>query len=404
MKPKVLVLGSDINTYSTARAYHELYNEKANVLGKEPMRFTNHSNIIDIEYDERLRDEKQFVKCLIDYAKRHKTNEKMLLIPTHDIYVKLMVNNRKKLEKYYAFNIPSKKIATNFLDKEKFYTVYKDMGLDFPETYIFNCKKETKVPENLTYPLIIKPSNAIEYNKHKFEGQAKVYKVQTEEEANEVVQKIIDSGYKKKLILQELVLGDDSTLFDCVFYCSKDKKPVMATFAQIGLQERAPSMVGNCTVLINGYNQFGQTEEVIEKLKKFLEEIGYQGWCEFDLKYDLKDNKFKVLEINPRQGRCAYYVTGTGNNLIEYLVDDLYLNKTKDFKIVTDELMLTMVPKRVIKKYIDNVEFRKKALKLMRKGNYVDPLSYRAEKSLKRKLYLFLRKINFILKYRKYTW
>ena len=48
---------------------------------------------------------------------------------------------------------------------------------------------------------------------------------------------------------------------------------------------------------INGYNEFNNTKEIQEKLKKFLEEIEFKGACEFDLKYDIDDDKFKVLEI-----------------------------------------------------------------------------------------------------------
>ena len=50
---KILLLGSDINVYYMARCYHELYHEKADVLGKEPMRFTDGSNIINISYNEK---------------------------------------------------------------------------------------------------------------------------------------------------------------------------------------------------------------------------------------------------------------------------------------------------------------------------------------------------------------
>ena len=61
-----------------------------------------------------------------------------------------------------------------------------------------------------------------------------------------------------------------------------------------------------------------------------MERIGYQGFAEVDLKYDSRDGKYKVLEINPRQARCSYYLAAGGHNLIQYLVDDLIYNKEKE--------------------------------------------------------------------------
>ena len=48
---KILLLGSDINVYYMARCYYELYHTKADVLGKEEMRFTKGSHIINISYN-----------------------------------------------------------------------------------------------------------------------------------------------------------------------------------------------------------------------------------------------------------------------------------------------------------------------------------------------------------------
>lgn len=401
---KVLLIGSDLNCYSVARSYHELYNKKIDAIGYEPMRFSQNSNIINFTYDKRIKDKKQFAKALVEYYKNHYKDEKVILIPCHDIYVRQVVENREKLEKYYTFNCPDYEIVNSFLIKEIFYTKYKDMGVPFPNTYFYEVNKELKIPKKFRYPLIIKPSNGIEYYKHPFENQAKVYKTKNLEETENIINKIKKSGYKDNIIIQECIEGDDSTLFDCVFYCNSKGKAQLATFAQIGLQEHGPTAIGNCTVLINGYNQFGDTEKIVKKLKKFLESINYTGFAEFDLKYDLRDKEFKVLEINPRQARSSYYLTGLGHNMVKYLVDDLIDNKNKKFTLETKELLLTMVPKSVIKKHINNNDFKQKALDLYKKKNWVDSLNYKNDKSIKQKIYLILRKYNYIKKYNKFTW
>ena len=92
--------------------------------------------------------------------------------------------------------------------------------------------------------------------------------------------------------------------------------------------------------------------EIENQMKTFLEDIGYQGFAEFDLKYDYRDQKFKVLEINARQGRSSYYLTPLGHNLVKTLIDDLIYNKEMKYKFLKDKVLLSFVPKGVIKKYI----------------------------------------------------
>ena len=400
---KVLLIGTDINAYSMARSYHEIYNKKVDVIGYEAMRFTENSKIMNFTYNNNLKNKKEFANILIEYAKEN-YDEKVLLVPCHDIYVRLVVENREKLEPYYKFNCPSYEIVDSFLVKETFYKKYKNIGVDFPKTHFYSIKNKLNIPDDFRYPLILKPSNGIEYYKHPFSGQAKVYKTHDLQETTAVINSIKNAGYKDNIIIQECIEGDDSTLFDCVFYCNSKGKAELATFAQIGLQEHGPTAIGNCTVLINGYNQFGNTDIIVNKLKKFLEGINYTGFAEFDLKYDLRDKKFKVLEINPRQARSSYYLTATGNNMIKLLIDDLFYNKEKEFNIEKKELLLSMVPKKVILEQIKNKDYKDKALELLKKGKFVDSLTYSKDKSIKRFIYLILRKYNYIKKYRKFNW
>jgi D-aspartate ligase len=232
---------------------------------------------------------------------------------------------------------------------------------------------------------------------------SKVYKIYNERELNEIINKIRDSGYKDELIIQEFIPGGDDSLFDAVFYCGKDKKVKLMTFAQIGLQERTNTGVGNCTVLVNGFDEYGYKEEIVLKMKNFLEKIEYQGFAEFDLKYDIRDKSYKVFEINPRQARSSYYLTACGYNLVKYLIDDLIYNKPLNSVLIKDKMLLTFVPRYIINKYVNSIPLKKEIKKLIKEGKYTRPLHYRSDKSLIRKIYLLLRDFNYILKYRKFT-
>ncbi len=403
----VLILGDDFNAYYMSRCYHELYHRKVTVIAKQSIGFVSYSKIINFKLEPNLEKPNNFVEILNEYAK-NSTLDKILLIATSDELVRLIVENQEKLDKKYVHNYPTLEILDKVLVKDIFYQTFNDCEFDIPKTYIYPCGQGVPVDEgkvkDLMYPLVVKPGNNIEYHQHKFDGMSKVFKVYSREELQQVIDKIEGSGYKSNLIIQEFIPGDDCSLFDSVFYCSKDKEVLLITFAQIGLQERSPGGIGNCTVLVNGFDEHGYNENLVKPLKAFMERIGFQGFAEFDLKYDYRDGKYKVLEINPRQARSSYYLAACEHNLVEYLVDDLIYNKKKSYTLVKDKFALSFVPKSVIKKYVTSEPLKQEIMSLIKQKKIANPLKYKEDKSLKRNLCLIMKDINYKKKYKKYSW
>lgn len=401
---EVLIIGSDINAYYMARCCHESYNKKAYLIGKEPMKFTTYSKILNISYEPNIHESNAFKKVIEDFVNEHK-DKKILLIGSNDNYVRLIIENQEYLDELgVVYSKFSEELLNNLLVKENFYNNFK--GVDIPETYIYSLKDKlyNKIIDSIGFPLILKPSNGVEYHAHEFIGQAKVYKIKTKEELNKVINDIKNSGYEDNLIIQKFIKGDDTYLFDCVAYVDRNGKAKLMTFAQIGLQEHTPTGIGNATVVVNGYNRYDNTNKTVEKLKKAIEKSGYHGFCEFDLKYDEDDKTFKVLEINPRQARCSYYLAFAGFNLVKYLVDDLILNKDLEYTFIDNQVCLSFVPMCIIKKYISDKELVEKIIKLKKDKKLVNPLRYKKDNSLKRKLWLILRDFNYIVKYRNNRW
>ncbi len=398
----VLLLGSDANAYYMARCFHELYHKRVDLMNYRLIAVTEHTNIINFIQSPVLDNGEIFVKTVNEYA-QNCTFEKILLIATNDKYVRLIAENKEKLDKKFVFNYPTLEIVNNLLVKDNFYNAYKN-DLELPKTFVYSCKQKNEIKNGFTYPIVLKAGNGVEYNKHHFDGMSKVYKIQSFDELLATIKQIENSGYSDNLIIQEFIPGDDCALFDSVFYVGKDKKVKLMTFAQIGLQERTNTGVGNCTVLVNGFDEHGYKEELIYKMKDFLEKIGYQGFAEFDLKYDSRDGKYKILEINPRQARSSYYLAACGHNLVKYLIDDLIENKEIPLTLTKDEMVLSFVPKGVIRKYVTSKPLLDKINSLIKQRKFVRPLNYKGDTDFVRKIYLFLRDINYSRKYKKHTW
>ncbi|MDD6093823.1 MAG: carboxylate--amine ligase [bacterium] len=405
MEFQVLLLGNDINAYYMARNFHEEYGIKSYIIGRVPMLFTSTSEIVNVEIFPELLDEDKFVNKLIDKAKEI-NSKKIILVGCNDDYVSFIIKYKEKLSKYYLFNYTNNDLLDKLVNKEMFYKNFKDSGFDFPKTYFYDTKKELLETDIalFKYPVIVKPSNVVMYHECDFPGQAKVYKLDKFSDVVNTCNEIIKAGYTDKLIIQEFIPGDDHNLFDCVFYVNSKKKIWLQSFGQIGLQEHTSTGIGNLTVVINGYNEYRNTEKIKNKLKDFLQDIEFNGICEFDLKYDVRDKKFKVFEINPRQARSSYYLTGCGYNLAKYLVDDLIYNKEHDFVFISEKVALSFVPDYVVKKYIMSREYKQEFFKLKKNKKFVDPLRYDKDMNFERRKWLFKRSINYIRKYKNNKW
>lgn len=398
----LLIVGMDANAYYMARCYHEKYHKKAYLIGKNPIWFTSLSKIVNTKYYENIWEEKEFLKILDQFSNKHK-NEKILLVSSTENYIEMISKNKKSLEKKFYFNYPSNEIIDSLINKEIFYKKYMNNGIiDLPKTIYYDCQKKEQIKVDFKFPIILKPANVVMYRHMNFKNKNKIYKIETKQELKQVINDIINGGYNDTLIIQEYIEGDDSYLFDSVIYSSSDGKVKRISLAQIGLQEHTKDLVGNAAVLINGYNQFNNSEEILNKVKAFAEKIKITGFAEFDLKYDKKDKKIKLLEINPRQGRSSYYLTPLGCNLIEILKRDLIDKENLKYETLNKEVLLTFVPKKIIKKYIVNEEYKKEALKLYKTS--VNPMKYKKDRNIKRDIFLLKRDKRYYEDYKNGYW
>ena len=384
----LLIIGADANAYYMARCFHELTNRKAYLIAKNPIWFTDTSKILNISYNDNLREEEELLKVLDCFYSEHK-NEKILLVSATENYIELISKNKNKLKDKYCFNYSDINVIETLSNKELFYKKYMNNGIiDLPKTIYLDLSKESDIKIDFDYPIIVKAANVVAYRKLEFKGQNKIYKLNNHDELIKTIKIIKDGGYLDTLIIQEYIPGDDSTLFDSVIYADTTGKVKRVTLAQIGLQEHKSNLVGNAAVLINGYNQY-EDKDIINRITKLAEKIGITGFAEFDLKYDKRVNDYKLLEINPRQGRSSYYLTSLGCNLVDILKRDLIDHEKLNYEVLDKEVLLSYVPKKIIKMYIVNEEYKKKALSLFNK--HINPIKYKKDFSIKRN-YLLYRK------------
>jgi len=397
-----IILGSDENAYGIARAFHEKYNIISAALCKEILPATRYSKIIEIIKIENFDEEKICIENLVKIAENKlKDYEKLILIPCADYYFEYVVKNKEKIEKYFCNKFISYDLLQKFVTKEKFYQICDEYNLAYPKTVICEKKDRLSILNSLPFdfPMIVKPnnSNGYDYLHSEFEGKKKVFFVDTKEEYINIINNMNASDYNGNLIIQEFIPGDDTSERTLNCYSDNNGKVKLMCLGQPVIEEYAPHALGNYAAIITDYNQ-----DIFDKIKKFLEDIKYIGFSNFDMKFDPKSNEYKPYDLNPRQGRSSFFVTAAGYNLAEFLVDNCVYGKNPDIIYAnTDSLWLT-VPEKIIFDYVENQEVLNRAKKLLKEKKYAYTLLYKKDMSLKR--YLKIKKYynRHIKNYKKY--
>ena len=391
-----VLLGSDANVYGMARAFHEEYGVRSIAVSKTIFTATVDTQIIDFTLEPDLENPEKFLNKLMEVYNAHK-DKKLLLVPCGDGYVKLVVALQDKLKDYFYFNCLSPELLKTLTLKESFYNICDKYGFDRPKTEVISFEDYKQKPIGIDFPVIIKASNSVEYWKCSFPGKMKVFVAQDKDEFYKIVDAIYSSSYKDHLTIQEFIPGDDTYMRVLNCYVGKDKKVKLMALGHPLLEEHTPQGIGSYVAIINTYDK-----ELLEKFKFFLEDIGYQGFANFDMKFDSRDNKYKIFETNVRQGRSSFYVTASGYNLAKWLVDDVIYNKPQEFTIDKNEHLWIQVPKGIIYKYVKNEELLKKVRELIKAKKCTNSLFYNKDLNAKRYIKLKINMLNHYRKYKKY--
>lgn len=395
-----VIVGTDLNAYHMAASFHEAYGVRPHVIGKVRMGFTHYSSIIErITYVEDLDKPAVFVPALRDYAAGLGEELPLVLVGTNDHYVRLIIEHAAELGSDYRFNYPTEELLNQVQSKDQFYPLAQEHGLAIPQTQVHQVGDPVSL-DFTRYPVIIKPGHGVEYYRNKFPGQEKVYRVYSASEAKAVIEKIAASGYRETLIIQDYIPGDDTLIWDSVLYLNTEGQAEFVNFGQVLLQEHEASAIGNYTAILSRFQP-----QIMAQLKDFLEAIGYTGIANVDLKYDSRDDEFKVLEVNIRQGRSSWYATAQGENLAAHLVEDLVLNqRTGDCRFVDTPVLFTVVPQYILRRYVTAPDVQQDVRDAIAQKIVRNPLYYRGDTSVLRRAWLAVRGIRYRKKYASATW
>ncbi|MEC4271602.1 hypothetical protein VJ923_00330 [Adlercreutzia sp. R25] len=383
-----VILGGDIGAYSLARAFHEAYGIVSLVLSQADCHMCGDSSILVNRVVPHLERREVMLSALADVAEcfGHRT---LILLGCGDWYVRAIVESRAVLEASFTIPYIGEDLLNQLTDKERFYELCGQVGVPVPRTVVFDAGDDAADPDRIDvpfpFPVVAKPAVSATYHYADFPGKEKVFFPRDADELKRVLNVVQASRYDGAFLVQETIPGDDTYMRILTTYSDRAGKVRFAAFGQTLLEDMRPMGVGNPLAIVSRTD-----EQIVAEATRLLEAVGYTGFANFDIKVDPRDGSHVFFEVNTRLGRSNYYVTAAGCNVAQLLVEDLVEERPfpDGVQIVRGrESLYTVVPKRILLDYIEDVALRREIQGLYALGCDADPLDYPAEKHLRRRLY-----------------
>lgn len=374
-----IILGTDFNSYSVARAIYESFGIKSAVCGAGVLIPFYKSEIAILHTEKGFSsNDEVFVRKLNEvYENNSDIDEFIVFVPTEE-YENILLRNYDKLKFDLKIPYPKKELANKLMIKENFYNILEEIGVRYPKSQIVNINNYNDI--NFDGEIFIKASDYEDFNSYDFEYKKKGYHCKDNNEAIFYLQKIYESGFKGDMVVQNYLYGKDGSEYSLNGYRSTNGKFSMSQARNI-FSDKRDMWVGNHIVQCDS-----DIKEFYDIAKKIITNLGYYGLFNIDFKIDSKDNKIYVLELNIRQGRTFYYSVLSGVNLIEIAIRDLIFNEemevypTKKYNLITQGF-------NAVKKNMNDdmlIEFNDES----RLNNTQNPIIYKKDNSIVRKIKL----------------
>ncbi len=391
-----LLFGGDINVYSVARAFHEAYGVKSTVFGKYPSFPCFGSAILDYRVCPDNETDGAFLQNA-EAVSMEFPDKTVLLLGCGDSYVQLAARYRDRLPENVVAPYIGEEQLNQLTNKERFYALCDEYGIDHPATFIYDGAMGHDFTLPWGPPYIAKPADSVAYWACGDHSLAKVYICQSWEELLESLDHVYAAGYRDHMVLQEFIPGDDSSMRVLTSYSDRNGRVTTMCLGHVLLEEHSPHGIGNHAVILTE-----RDEALEERMRDLLERIGFVGFSNFDIKYDARDGKYKAFEINCRQGRSNYYVTGAGHNIARLLVEDRIQGKELPFQMAAERSLWRMVPRKVAFRFTPK-RYHAEMRALIRAGKDFHSLVYAGDASLKRRLRIVKNHIGNMKRFQQYN-
>ena len=221
-----------------------------------------------------------FLNGVLKELESHKYD---VVFPMEDSTISALISIRKDVEKLVRLPLPNSQSLNIAWDKAKTILMAQELGIPTPKTYIpQNFKDAERIAGEIAYPAVIKPKTA--------SGSKGLRYVNTKVDLVEIYKQLAKNF--DGLIIQERIPQEGKGV-GASFLFDWNSKP-LAGFTYQRLREY-PVNGGPSTL-----RESTKNPELMEMGMEILKKLEWVGVAMVEFKTDPRDNKTKLMEINPR--------------------------------------------------------------------------------------------------------
>jgi D-aspartate ligase len=227
------------------------------------------------------------------------------LIATSDEWLLFMSRHRRRLAPHFRFLLPPAELLEALIDKRQMRALVTQHGLATPRSVTVESAADlVAAARELRFPLLVKSA----YSKPGGRG-ADAGKIRADNPTRLARAYARLSNYDPRLIVQEYIAGDCDRIALYNSYFDAASRPI-AVFTGRKLRQY-PIQYGTACL-----SECSPNPEFAAQMTAFFQAIGYMGPVDVGAKFDVRDGKYKILDINPRLGQnYRTYVADNGADL-----------------------------------------------------------------------------------------
>jgi D-aspartate ligase len=282
-----LVVGGNLNGLSIARSLGR-HSVPVWVVSPPNIRLASFSRYTRRTLPWPSGDDETQVEYLLEVAARNNLDQ-WVLFPTSDETAALLSRFHSRLSRRFRVSTPTWNVLRWAYDKRLTYLLAAEQHVDYPATFYPLTDAELE-GVNCEFPAILKPATHASINRL---TEDKAWRVANHKELLAKYREARELMPPELILVQEMIPGSGGSQFSFAALCCEGKTIASLTARRT---RQYPIDFGYSSSFVETMD----VPEIVAPSQRLLAVMEYTGIVEVEYKFDFRDGRFKLLDINPR--------------------------------------------------------------------------------------------------------